>query len=143
MCYRGNQRKVIRSIFRLKSFVSLATTSISVARESSPLSFSLLLRTDSNLLTSLYSDCGGGGGVRLGTGKWRSKELFKDGKKTCSLRHQRLGAFPEMEYQVWKNMDIPRDELEEVSEKCGEMFTNQMLGGKLALSTPCQLPTTD
>ncbi|GAA5947000.1 hypothetical protein JCM3765_002112 [Sporobolomyces pararoseus] len=74
------------------------------------------------------SDCGGGGGVRLGTGKWRSKELFKDGKKTCSLRHQRLGAFPEMEYQVWKNMDIPRDELEEVSEKCGEMFANQMLG---------------
>ncbi|GAA5979249.1 hypothetical protein JCM5350_006941 [Sporobolomyces pararoseus] len=74
------------------------------------------------------SDCGGGGGVRLGTGKWRSKELFKDGKKTCSLRHQRLGAFPEMEYQVWKNTDIPRDELEEVSEKCGEMFTNQMLG---------------
>jgi hypothetical protein len=76
------------------------------------------------------SDCGGGGGVRLGTGKWRSKELFKDGKKTCSLRHQRLGAFPEMEYQVWKNTEIPRDELDEVSEKCGELFTNQMLGGE-------------
>ncbi|GAA5905204.1 uncharacterized protein JCM6883_006319 [Sporobolomyces salmoneus] len=74
------------------------------------------------------SDCGGGGGVRLGTGKWRSKELFKDGKKTCSLRHQRLGAFPEMEYQVWKNTDLPREELDEVSEKCGELFANQMLG---------------
>ena len=47
--------------------------------------------------------------MRLGTGKWRSKELFKDGKRTCALRHQRLGAFPEMEYQVWKNTDIPRD----------------------------------
>ncbi|GAA6018127.1 hypothetical protein JCM11491_003328 [Sporobolomyces phaffii] len=74
------------------------------------------------------SDCGGGGGVRLGTGKYRSKELFKDGKKTCSLRHQRLGAFPEMEYQVWRNTDLPKDELEEVSEKCGELFANQMLG---------------
>ncbi|GAA5922451.1 uncharacterized protein JCM15063_003306 [Sporobolomyces koalae] len=74
------------------------------------------------------SDCGGGGGVRLGTGKWRSKELFSHGKKTCSLRHQRLGAFPEMEYQVWKNTDLPRDEIQEVSDKCGEMFTNQILG---------------
>ncbi|GAA6061679.1 hypothetical protein JCM10212_005971 [Sporobolomyces blumeae] len=76
----------------------------------------------------LCSDCGGGGGVRLGTGKWRSKELFKDGKRTCSLRHQRLGAFPEMEYQVWKNTDIPRDEVDEISKKCGDMFANQMLG---------------
>jgi len=75
----------------------------------------------------------------LGTGKWRSKELFKEGKKTCSLRHQRLGAFPEMEYQVWKNTDLPRDELEEISQKCGEMFTNQMLGGKSHLSPSISL----
>ncbi|GAA5876002.1 hypothetical protein JCM16303_006989 [Sporobolomyces ruberrimus] len=74
------------------------------------------------------SDCGGGGGVRLGTGKWRSKELFKDGKKTCSLKHQRLGAFPEMEYQVWRNTELPKDEVEEITDKCGELFTNQMLG---------------
>jgi len=90
-------------------------------------------RADRTILLR-HSDCGGGGGIRLGTGKWRSKELFKEGKKTCSLRHQRLGAFPEMEYQIWKNTDLPREELEEISQKCGEMFTNQMLGGQSCFS---------
>ena len=42
------------------------------------------------------SDCGGGGGARLGVGKWRSKELFLGGRKTCSLPHVRLGALSDM-----------------------------------------------
>ncbi|GAA5958587.1 hypothetical protein JCM21900_003988 [Sporobolomyces salmonicolor] len=75
------------------------------------------------------TDCGGGGGARLGTGKWRSKQLFKDGKKTCCLRHQRLGAWQEMEYEVWRITDIPPSEVDELSSRCGEMFTNTMLAG--------------
>lgn len=42
------------------------------------------------------SDCGGGGGQRLGVGKWRSKELFVGDRKTCSLPHVRLGALSDM-----------------------------------------------
>ncbi|RKO93084.1 hypothetical protein BDK51DRAFT_51455 [Blyttiomyces helicus] len=37
----------------------------------------------------LCSACGGGGKHR--TGKWRPRELFKEGRKTCSLSHERLG----------------------------------------------------
>ncbi|RKO89332.1 hypothetical protein BDK51DRAFT_30692, partial [Blyttiomyces helicus] len=33
--------------------------------------------------------CGGGG--RFRTGKWRPRELFLVGRKTCSLQHERLG----------------------------------------------------
>lgn len=75
------------------------------------------------------TDCGGGGGARAGTGKWRSKELFPVGRKTCVLPHQRLGAFTEMSYETFKVVDVPRDEVEELSEKCGEIFKNQMLSG--------------
>lgn len=38
------------------------------------------------------SDCGGGGGNRIAVGKWRSKELFAAGRKTCELSHLRLGS---------------------------------------------------
>ncbi|GAA6032858.1 hypothetical protein JCM8097_000832 [Rhodosporidiobolus ruineniae] len=73
------------------------------------------------------TDCGGGGGTRAGTGKWRSKELFPAGRKTCCLKHQRLGAFPDMTYEVWNVRDIPHDEFDELSEACGQIFRNQML----------------
>ncbi|GAA5850254.1 hypothetical protein JCM8547_001062 [Rhodosporidiobolus lusitaniae] len=75
------------------------------------------------------SDCGGGGGSRSGTGKWRSKELFPQGRKTCSLSHQRLGAFPDMVYDVVPVASIPKDEIDEISSQCGLMFKNQMLAG--------------
>lgn len=42
------------------------------------------------------SDCGGGGGLRLGVGKWRSKQLFRVDRKTCKLSHTRLGALSDM-----------------------------------------------
>ncbi|BGP12716.1 hypothetical protein JCM10213_008854 [Rhodosporidiobolus nylandii] len=75
------------------------------------------------------TDCGGGGGARAGTGKWRSKELFHGNRKTCCLNHQRLGAFPDMEYDVHKVSDIPADELDDLSQRCGRIFVNQMLSG--------------
>jgi len=43
------------------------------------------------------SDCGGGGGSRLGAGKWRCRELFVTGRKTCKLSHDRLGNLTEMD----------------------------------------------
>ncbi|GAA5887708.1 hypothetical protein JCM6882_001504 [Rhodosporidiobolus microsporus] len=75
------------------------------------------------------TDCGGGGGTRAGTGKWRCKELFLDGRKTCCLSHQRLGAFPDMNYEVWNIRDIPGDEVDDLSERCERIFRNQMLAG--------------
>ena len=81
------------------------------------------------------SDCGGGGGSRAGTGKWRCAELFPPQRKTCSLKHQRLGAFPAMEYSVYRNSDIPRDELDELSDTLRSMFINSMLGGASSSSS--------
>ncbi|GAA6023735.1 hypothetical protein JCM10207_000239 [Rhodosporidiobolus poonsookiae] len=75
------------------------------------------------------TDCGGGGGVRAGTGKWRCKELFPQGRKTCCLNHQRLGAFTDMEFDVYNIRDIPADELDDISTRCGQLFVNQMLAG--------------
>ncbi|BGP44761.1 hypothetical protein JCM10450v2_000575 [Rhodotorula kratochvilovae] len=75
------------------------------------------------------SDCGGGGGSRAGTGKWRCAQLFPPGRKTCCLNHQRLGAFPAMEYTVWRNSDIPAAEVGEISSLCEAMFRNSMLAG--------------
>lgn len=83
------------------------------------------------------TDCGGGGGARAGTGKWRAKELFTHNRKTCVLNHQRLGAFPAMEYSVWRNTDIPRDEVDELSGQLKALFVNAMLAGA---SRPSQAP---
>ena len=49
------------------------------------------------------SECGGGGKQR--TGKWRPKELFEQGRRTCSLPHIRVGA-AELHYST-----IPVEEL--------------------------------
>ncbi|GAA5976773.1 hypothetical protein JCM11641_000867 [Rhodosporidiobolus odoratus] len=73
------------------------------------------------------TDCGGGGGTRAGTGKWRSKELFLAGRKTCCLNHQRLGSFVDMSYDIYNVRDIPADEVSDVSERCRRIFSNQML----------------
>ncbi|BGP21630.1 hypothetical protein Rt10032_c01g0334 [Rhodotorula toruloides] len=75
------------------------------------------------------TDCGGGGGARAGTGKWRAKELFVQNRKTCVLNHQRLGAFPAMEYSVWRNTEIPRDEVDELLAQLKVLFVNAMLAG--------------
>lgn len=49
------------------------------------------------------SECGGGGKQR--TGKWRPKELFENGRRTCSLPHIRVGTVP-IHYQVINLEDI-------------------------------------
>ncbi len=49
---------------------------------------------------SRCSDCGGGSG-RVGVGKWRAKELFENGRKTCRLPHVRVGG-GELELGVWE-----------------------------------------
>ncbi|SCZ89373.1 BZ3500_MvSof-1268-A1-R1_Chr1-1g01138 [Microbotryum saponariae] len=74
------------------------------------------------------SDCGGGGGLRLGVGKWRCKQLFVGNRKTCSLSHLRLGAMSDMLYDVVAIRDIPKDEAEELSEIGQRIFSNTLLG---------------
>ncbi|KAI9017685.1 hypothetical protein BC832DRAFT_588938 [Gaertneriomyces semiglobifer] len=49
---------------------------------------------------ALCTECGGGGTFR--TGKWRPRELFPKGRKTCSLSHLRVGSNAKMEIYVWK-----------------------------------------
>ncbi|KAM0746869.1 hypothetical protein T439DRAFT_110851 [Meredithblackwellia eburnea MCA 4105] len=75
------------------------------------------------------SDCGGGGGARLGVGKWRAKELFPEMRKTCQLSHLRLGLLSDMCYEVWAVRDIPKEESQFVVDKCGALFKNTMLAG--------------
>ncbi|KAM0748944.1 hypothetical protein T439DRAFT_382037 [Meredithblackwellia eburnea MCA 4105] len=58
------------------------------------------------------SDCGGGGKT-VGVGKWRSKELFPEGRRTCSLSHLRLGGLSEMSYDIWNAEDLPLAEMDE------------------------------
>ncbi|KAK4058020.1 hypothetical protein OIO90_000759 [Microbotryomycetes sp. JL221] len=74
------------------------------------------------------SDCGGGGGVRLGVGKWRSKQLFPPDRKTCRLSHSRLGALSDMIYDIHFVGDIPKQEIDDISAVCGRIFANTMFG---------------
>jgi hypothetical protein len=52
------------------------------------------------------SECGGGGKQR--TGKWRPRELFEQGRRTCSLPHIRVGA-AELHYKVIPVEEITAD----------------------------------
>lgn len=66
-----------------------------------PLSFAVeVICTKCSGKYSRCSDCGGGSG-RVGVGKWRAKELFEPGRKTCRLPHVRLGG-GELELSVWE-----------------------------------------
>ena len=68
------------------------------------------------------SDCGGGGGPRLGIGRWRSRELFVDGHLNCSLSHVRLGSLSEASYDVWRVDEIPAVDLDALLERCREIY---------------------
>ncbi|EIM84224.1 uncharacterized protein STEHIDRAFT_123075 [Stereum hirsutum FP-91666 SS1] len=75
----------------------------------------------------------GGTSARGIVGKWRCKELFAGGRKTCSLSHARLGAL-DMELAVWV---IPQElqgapELPALLECCEETWREHILG-KLAV----------
>ncbi|KZT52731.1 hypothetical protein CALCODRAFT_78813 [Calocera cornea HHB12733] len=73
------------------------------------------------------SDCGGGSG-RLGVGKWRCRELFDEGRKTCNLSHARLGT-GELELAVWEVPDDVEQELqiETVLNACENLWRENVL----------------
>ena len=73
------------------------------------------------------SDCGGGGGPRLGVGKWRCRELFLDGRRNCILSHHRQGADQEQAFDVWPMRDVPRHELDELVEQCRNLYSQAMM----------------
>ncbi|KAI8903787.1 hypothetical protein EDD86DRAFT_250111 [Gorgonomyces haynaldii] len=55
--------------------------------------------TDCSHTYMFCSECGGGGKQR--TGKWRPRQLFDQGRRTCSLPHIRVGSVP-VHYRVIK-----------------------------------------
>ncbi|CAE6534335.1 unnamed protein product [Rhizoctonia solani] len=73
------------------------------------------------------SDCGGGSG-RVMVGKWRCKELFEKGRKTCKLPHARLGG-GEIEVGTWR-VDELKDhpEFEQVFGQCRKLWEDRVLG---------------
>ncbi|KEP50687.1 hypothetical protein V565_075170 [Rhizoctonia solani 123E] len=73
------------------------------------------------------SDCGGGSG-RVMVGKWRCKELFEKGRKTCKLPHARLGG-GEIEIGTWP-VDELKDhpEFEQVFGQCRKLWEDRVLG---------------
>ncbi|KAK4047435.1 hypothetical protein OIO90_006180 [Microbotryomycetes sp. JL221] len=71
------------------------------------------------------SDCGGGGGNR-GVGRWRAKEMFPEGRRTCQLSHVRIGTLNEMTYDVWPITTIPRAQLPKLIDMCRELYTTTL-----------------
>ncbi|KAH6564963.1 hypothetical protein BASA50_008907 [Batrachochytrium salamandrivorans] len=67
------------------------------------------------------SECGGGGKQR--TGKWRPRELFERGRRTCSLPHVRVGS-AQVNYQV---IDTAHDLLPDVMNGIQDVFYDCML----------------
>lgn len=59
------------------------------------------------------SECGGGGKQR--TGKWRPKELFENGRRTCSLPHIRVGT-AEVHYKVIPIKDLTTEILQGIQD---------------------------
>ncbi|POY71995.1 hypothetical protein BMF94_5004 [Rhodotorula taiwanensis] len=72
------------------------------------------------------SDCGGGGG-RLTPGRWRSKELFPEGRKTCQLSHARNPALGEVSIDVLPIESIPPDELAVLEAQTRSLYFNTRL----------------
>ncbi|GAA5863665.1 hypothetical protein JCM8547_003686 [Rhodosporidiobolus lusitaniae] len=73
------------------------------------------------------SDCGGGGGQK-GVGRWRSKEVFTNGRKTCMLSHTRLGTVNEMDYDVYTIASLKRNDVSELIEHCRDLYYTTLLG---------------
>ncbi|GAA5903249.1 hypothetical protein JCM6882_008117 [Rhodosporidiobolus microsporus] len=73
------------------------------------------------------SDCGGGGG-RLTPGRWRSQELFPDGRKTCKLSHARNPALGEILIDVLPLSPVPPPNLSSLENRCRQIYFNTRLG---------------
>ncbi|WRT69293.1 uncharacterized protein IL334_006277 [Kwoniella shivajii] len=73
------------------------------------------------------TDCGGGGGPRVGIGKWRMKQVFHPGRKTCSLNHTRLGdRTREIGVHVTPT-DFTPEQLKEVLTRCKALWNEKTL----------------
>ncbi|WVQ81405.1 hypothetical protein IAT38_003529 [Cryptococcus sp. DSM 104549] len=73
------------------------------------------------------TDCGGGGGARVGIGKWRMKQVFHPGRKTCSLSHTRLGdRVRELGVHVTPT-DFTPEQLKEVITRCKSLWNEKTL----------------
>ncbi|BGP19721.1 hypothetical protein JCM10213_005409 [Rhodosporidiobolus nylandii] len=67
------------------------------------------------------SDCGGGGSGK-GVGRWRSRELFPDGRRTCILNHGRPVPVPEMIFDVHPLSLLHASQLPAVLAVCKSFF---------------------
>ncbi|WVN87967.1 uncharacterized protein L203_103164 [Cryptococcus depauperatus CBS 7841] len=73
------------------------------------------------------TDCGGGGGSRIGIGKWRMKQVFHPGRKTCSLSHTRLGhRTRELGVHVTPT-DLTPEQMKEVLSRCKALWNEKTL----------------
>ncbi|WVW79591.1 hypothetical protein I302_101560 [Kwoniella bestiolae CBS 10118] len=73
------------------------------------------------------TDCGGGGGPRVGIGKWRMKQVFHPGRKTCSLNHTRLGdRVRELGVHVTPT-DFTPEQIKEVLTRCKALWNEKTL----------------
>ncbi|POV93907.1 hypothetical protein PSHT_16559 [Puccinia striiformis] len=67
-------------------------------------------------------------------GKWRCKELFSDGRRTCILSHQRQGASTEVITTVWRVRQLSgKPELETLVGQLRELVKHSLYA---ALATP-------
>ncbi|GAA5962645.1 hypothetical protein JCM3765_006875 [Sporobolomyces pararoseus] len=90
---------------------------------------------------STYRRCSddGGGGGRLGVGKWRCKELFEEGRKNCSFSHARMGPIQDLIYDTHSMNSIGQD-LARLETTCFEFYRNSVLS---ALAVPDVLEGED
>ncbi|GAA6014358.1 hypothetical protein JCM10207_005432 [Rhodosporidiobolus poonsookiae] len=85
------------------------------------------------------SDCGGGGG-RLTPGRWRCRELFPNGRKTCKLSHTRNPALGDVSCEVFPLFPSPPANLNSLFARCRAIYFNARLG---AIARPEFLLTGD
>lgn len=79
-------------------------------------------------LYALCSDCGSGGG-RLSNGRWRCKEVFATGRRTCRLNHRRNPDMADRVYTVTKVLDIPENEIDNLETQCRKMYFDTRFSG--------------
>ncbi|GAA5847988.1 hypothetical protein JCM9279_003519 [Rhodotorula babjevae] len=72
------------------------------------------------------SDCGGGGG-RLTPGRWRCKELFPAGRRTCTLSHARNPPLSDIDYDVLRITEIDPHKLQALEARCRLVYFNTRL----------------
>ncbi|BGP01913.1 hypothetical protein JCM10021v2_005623 [Rhodotorula toruloides] len=72
------------------------------------------------------SDCGGGGG-RLTPGRWRCKELFPAGRRTCTLSHARNPPLSDIDYDVLRITEIDPAKLDALEARCRLVYWNTRL----------------